>query len=215
MINCVFHQGRRSMTRITTGVLLGLLLSALFSGTMRATTRTAASCNSGDVQAAMNAAQPGDTVVIPAGTCTWTSQVSWSAPSNTVLQGQTVCSGAPPTSCTDSTVIVDNYASNNALLAITPSSTSSATFRLYGITFQGGTGSVKQGGVVAVGGTNFLTRIDHNHFNLSSYSSPNGQIGVRFSGWVYGVMDHNLCDDSGGVNECVNVWMDGYGGGSY
>ena len=202
---------------MTTGahrVFFGVLLSPLFSAAMHATTWTAASCNASDVQAAMASAGSGDTVVIPAGTCAWTSQVSWSAPANAVLQGQTICSGSTPSSCTDNTVIIDNYASNNSLLVLSPSSTSGATFRITGLTLQGGTGSTKQNGVVGFNGVNSLTRVDHNHFNLAAYNAD-GQIGVRFTGWIYGVMDHNLCDDNNGIDECVNVWTDGYGGSSY
>jgi hypothetical protein len=38
--------------------------------------RTAASCGSGDVQAAVNASADGDRVIIPAGNCTWTAAIS-------------------------------------------------------------------------------------------------------------------------------------------
>jgi hypothetical protein len=53
-----------------------LLLSALFGATMHAATHAAATCNTSDVQAAINSASEGDTVIIPAGTCTWTSGVT-------------------------------------------------------------------------------------------------------------------------------------------
>jgi hypothetical protein len=83
-----------------------------------------------------------------------------------------------------------------------------------GITFKGGTGLVKQTGVLAVGGTCHSFRLDHNHFLLSPSSLAN--IGVRFNGWVYGVMDHNLCDMTTlATSECVNVWTPGYGGGTF
>ena len=207
------------MIQILKSALFGLLLGALFSTWANAATRTAATCNASDVRAAMNLASAGDKVVIPAGTCTWTTQVSWTAPANVTLEGQTACGNGPPASsatCTDGTTIVDNYASNNALLAITVSSTGAATLRLTGITIKGGTGLVKQNGMVSISGTNSNTRVDHNHFNLATYgSSGQNSIGTRFTGWIYGVMDHNVCDDAGGVNECVNVWTDGYGGKSF
>ena len=41
-----------------------------------ATTRTAADCNSSSVQTTINASSVGDTVLIPAGTCTWSSGVT-------------------------------------------------------------------------------------------------------------------------------------------
>jgi hypothetical protein len=63
------------MTQITKSVLFGLLLGAFFSTSTEAATHTAASCNTSDVQTAINSAAEGDTVVIPRGTCTWTSGV--------------------------------------------------------------------------------------------------------------------------------------------
>ncbi len=56
----------------------------LFASAAHATTRTAATCNSADVQNAINASASGDTVVIPAGTCTWTSGVSVSGKAITI-----------------------------------------------------------------------------------------------------------------------------------
>jgi hypothetical protein len=56
-----------------------LLLTALFvvsSQNAFAATKTATSCNAADVQAAINAAGSGDTVVVPSGTCAWTSNVT-------------------------------------------------------------------------------------------------------------------------------------------
>lgn len=52
--------------------LLILLFSANAFGQVNAAT-----CNTSDVQSAINAATEGQTVTIPAGTCTWTSGVSW------------------------------------------------------------------------------------------------------------------------------------------
>ena len=72
------------MTRIMKSVLFGLLLSAILSGTMHATTYTAHSCNTVDVQSAINSAAEGDTVIIPAGTCTWNSGVTISGKGITV-----------------------------------------------------------------------------------------------------------------------------------
>ena len=53
-----------------------LVLAVLVSTTTKAATYTARSCNTADVQSAINSAAEGDTVTIPAGTCTWTSGVT-------------------------------------------------------------------------------------------------------------------------------------------
>lgn len=50
--------------------IITVLLSCL---TLHATTRTAATCGNSDVQAAINLAVTGDTVVVPPGSCSWTS----------------------------------------------------------------------------------------------------------------------------------------------
>jgi hypothetical protein len=61
-----------------------LLFSALSVATLHAATHAAATCNTSDVQTAINAAAEGDTVTIPAGTCTWTSGVTISGKGITV-----------------------------------------------------------------------------------------------------------------------------------
>lgn len=58
-------------------------MTALFGGAAKAQV-TAASCNASDVQAAINAATEGQTVAVPAGTCTWTSGVTISGKGITV-----------------------------------------------------------------------------------------------------------------------------------
>ena len=61
-----------------------VLWIAMFGGTLHAATHNAASCNTNDVQSAINSAAEGDTVTIPAGTCTWTSGVTISGKGITV-----------------------------------------------------------------------------------------------------------------------------------
>ena len=63
-----------------------LLFGAVFGAAARANTLNAASCNASDVQGAINSASEGDTVLIPAGTCTWTSGVTISG-KGIILQG--------------------------------------------------------------------------------------------------------------------------------
>jgi hypothetical protein len=63
------------MTRIE-WLLCAFVLASLFGTGAKANTVTAASCNTSDVQSAINSAAEGDTVNIPAGTCSWTSGVT-------------------------------------------------------------------------------------------------------------------------------------------
>src|SRR5205823_6656825 len=87
--------------------MVGLASIVLWLGAsdrVDAKTINALSCNSGDVQSAVNGAQNGDVVLIPAGTCTWTAQVVWTAPPNVAVIGagnQSIVGGG------DVTVVVD------------------------------------------------------------------------------------------------------------
>jgi hypothetical protein len=166
-----------------------VLVVLTFVSVAQARTITAASCSQADVQTALNAAVAGDTVAIPAGKCTWTTQVSWTAPANVILQGagNTSLGG-------DQTVIVDNYASDRPLLSITTNG--SGTFRMTGLTFQGGSvgSSVKWNGMIIIGGQSKKLRIDHIHINMQTYSPQNNGAALFFTDWVYGVVDHILLD---------------------
>ena len=73
------------MFRKTAGIISsGFFMTTIFSVGARAATYTAASCNAIDVQKAINSAAQGDAVIIPAGTCTWTSGIAISGKGITV-----------------------------------------------------------------------------------------------------------------------------------
>jgi len=71
------------MTRLK-WLLCAILLTGSLGREAKANTITAASCNTGNVQSAINSAAEGDTVLIPSGTCTWTSGVTISGKGITV-----------------------------------------------------------------------------------------------------------------------------------
>ena len=85
-------------------------------------------------------------------------------------------------------MITDNYASGQPLLRIDVSST--GVFRLTGITVRSGSGSIKDGGTISIGGPGTM-RIDHCHFIASS--SANYKMVAFWSGF-FGVMDHCILD---------------------
>lgn len=64
------------MKNFTLTVFFALFLGALAGTCSEAQTINAASCNTSDVQNAINSAPEGGTVNIPAGTCTWTTGVT-------------------------------------------------------------------------------------------------------------------------------------------
>jgi hypothetical protein len=172
-------------------------------------TVNAASCSQTDVQAALNKASTGDTVVIPAGTCGWTTQISWTAPANVVLKGagsQSTLGGG------DATVIIDNYASGSALLSV--ATNPSGTFRLTGLTFQGGstgTGNDKFDGMVEIKGSSQNIRVDHIHMVSTTYSPATAGALLEFQVCTYGVVDHSLFDNSAGtVNNSIRAKNAGF-----
>lgn len=64
------------MKKLRNAILPTLLLSTAASLQLYAATQRAASCSTSAVQAAVNAANNGDTVLIPDGSCSWTSGIS-------------------------------------------------------------------------------------------------------------------------------------------
>ena len=182
-----------------------LLLSPLV-GARAQSTYNAASCNESAVQAAYNTEQlshvDGDIIVIPAGTCTWTTTLTISPPNSLTLQGagalipSTSCTFDPGSACTttsgsDLTVITDGTSAPNRLVQVTIAS--GKTFRLTGIEYNfpqtnTNTGTDGQWYFSGSDGTQQV-RIDHNHFY--------GYAGhwIQLSGWgPFGVADHNLAD---------------------
>ncbi|HVB58321.1 MAG TPA: hypothetical protein VNE63_18090 [Candidatus Acidoferrales bacterium] len=200
------------MTRTIKWLSFILFLSALFGAGAQAQTITAASCNTTDVQAAFNSVVSSTTTVnIPAGTCDWTTQVTLTVPSGSSSLSILGAGNLGVTGGGDATVIVDDFASTSALLSISTGSASSH-FRLAGITVEGGTGnSAKDNGIVAIDGDSQNLRLDHCHFNGNTYTGGATFVIVKFSGWIYGVVDHSVFDSG----SSVTVWMDSYNNDSF
>jgi len=146
-------------------MLFATSLQTLASGTI-----IARSCSQTDVQAAINSAVSGDIVIIPAGSCTWTSPYTWKASVSIPNTKKITLRGMG----TDSTIITQS-----------PS----------GVALNGGQAGVRITGIKFVNGTINIDgdgwRIDHCVF----YSS-NAMVGVyaqgnRFGQHPKGVIDHN------------------------
>ncbi len=135
-------------------------------------TVVAKSCSQFDVQNAVNSASPGDTVMVPAGTCTYTSPVIY-VPSVNITKPLTL-EGAG----IGNTIInaqIGGQAFETAILL-------SSGDRLTGFTITGTQGAST--GIVQVNGQNF--RIDHDYIDVTG-SSP----GISTSGQSSGVIDHD------------------------
>lgn len=181
------------MTRLIAWLSFVVFLGAVLPA--EAQTINAKSCSSNDVQTAFNSVSSSTTTVnIPAGTCNWTSQVTLTIPSGSAALSVLGAGSLTTTGGGDSTVIVDNYASNNQLFVITTNSSASSYFRLAGISFEGGSGLVKWNGMVQVAGSSQSVRVDHTHFNATTYSPANSSALLKFYGCLYGVVDHSIFD---------------------
>lgn len=114
--------------------LLSLLLLGR-AGVVEAGTVTATSCATAAVQAAITAAVDGDTVMIPGGTCTWTSGITTTK--QIWIRAQTY-TPTPGGTMTRSVTIINN--SSGPLLSVTSGDTFHVT--ISGIRFNEGTGNV-------------------------------------------------------------------------
>jgi hypothetical protein len=147
----------------------------------------AASCSQAHVDAALDAVSAGGTVVIPAGTCAWTSAVTWTAPANVTVKG----AGTSAVGGGDQTVITDNFATNSPLVDITVAST--GTFRLTGVTFQGGSGVLKDNGMLKLNGPGTVL-LDHLHIDMDTYSPKVSSKLLWVGGGIRGVLADSVID---------------------
>ena len=189
--------------------LFTLLASPMLGQTCTTATCTAAGVSEAQVLAAMPApSNTNATVVIniPAGSSAWTSAFNYTFPAavtNWTISGATVvsCTGTPGQAgyacpATDNTIISDNFSGQNQLISITAAGVN--TFgRITGLTIQGGTGNSKNNGMFVVNGPTNNLRIDHNHFNSSTYTGGFSTFSAEVWGQVEGVADHNLMDTGG------------------
>ena len=147
---------------------LPLLLSCV-AWYAQAATVTAASCSSSAVQAAVNSANSGDTVLVPGGSCTYTTAVTVTAAITINGQGTTTITTA----------------AQNAF-SITP--TASAATRFTGFTLvTSGVVNDSQSPIKTHGSTStFPFRIDHNTFSCADSSTF-----ISTDGNAPGLIDHN------------------------
>jgi len=134
----------------------------------------------------------------------WSTPVTLTIPSNNANLSIIGAGNLSTVGGGDATVIVDNYNSNNSLLTIIGNSNASSIFRLAGITVETGSGPVKYSGLVAIGGFEQF-RFDHSHLSTTGVS---GTAGMRITGCVYGVADHNIIDGTG-VNNGIQEYNQG------
>lgn len=154
-----------------------LILFCLWTVEARAATVNAASCSQTAVQAAVNSANAGDTVIVPTGTCTWAGNVSINK--SLTIQG----AGMDVTTLIGGSIF--KFASDVDNIRVT------------GFTFDGNWASTSyqiETAADAVGNQNF--RIDHSKFKNRPYATGGSAISVW--GFSYGVIDHDQFIDACG-----------------
>jgi hypothetical protein len=195
----MFERHRPSL-RVAT-IVMGILVVTLSQGD--SATVQAKSVALSDVVSAIRSASEGDTVVVPAGTASWTSTLS-------IKKGITL-QGAG----NDKTIILDdvprtrqNKGGGLMDIRLTPSQ----SFRLTGFTFRyGSVAAPAQHGGVRLGGTCPSVRIDHCHFDRTYQIKQ-----IHTYGQIYGVIDHCVFDSrSHGGTLAILVWHDKWGGKFY
>ena len=163
----------------------------------------AASCEQADVQAAIDSAVDGDTVMVPAGECTWTT-FSIRTPSVQIVQKAITLQGAG----IDKTVITDSTGSLVKEVPLSIDGQEGKPWRVTGFTFKGADTDIDYKGVIVVDGTSKSWRIDHCKFYDLKTTA------IRTYGHTYGVIDHNEFIRQY-VESDIYITHDGWGGESY
>jgi hypothetical protein len=159
---------------------VALLALGLGSAPLGAATHTAVSCAQADVQAAVNAASTGDVVMVPAGTCTWTT-IATNTPAVLVSGKAITVRGAG----VGATVILDETGPS---FHEDPVVLQNAGARITGFTFKGmkKRSSTEKAIIVATSCTAW--RIDHCQFDVSELAVGSQGSGIEAGGT--GVIDH-------------------------
>ncbi len=179
-----------------------------FPNAVRGADIEAASCERDDVEAAITSSADGDTVRIPAGSCTWTSNLTIDGRALTLVGAGSDPGGEALTEITDG-VPKDPFPNvPQALLWRTPDA---GLVRLSGIRFQGGSPDEPpdNNGIVMMQGATHSLRIDHCAF------IPTNTSALILRGDQWGVVDHNEFDISAHSGYAVYTMGGGYGDASW
>jgi hypothetical protein len=197
--------------RITPHLLSALLLSVLAVPLWAQGTYTAASCNQGDVNAVINGpthtAVNGDIINIPAGLCTWTSGIT--VPGNigiSILGNGAPNNGSGTTGasspCTNTTITV---AGGITVFNMTPGyGNSTSRISCMQITYSSGAAIFAsiQGTCTSSGCPNL--RMDNlTYANWSGHTEAGISYGINVIGDMFGVLDHNTINGTGGYLQLV------------
>lgn len=159
------------------GIFLLLSISVAAAKSSEAAVVAAASCSRANVASAVASAADGDTVLIPGGTCSWTTELD-------ITKGiSLIGSGIDSTILQDS--VLKDGSSTSSLLGFKVADPK--TFRLSGLTIQGVTTdvSVFSKGHLKLEGSAKSFRVDHVKFTNQQTT------GIQVAGYSLGVVDHS------------------------
>ena len=184
----------RAPGRKLRAILFALFLAA--SGTAQAATVNAHSPSFADVSTAVGAAKNGDTVVVPAGTASWTRTLVINKP--IWLVGQTTVNYTNETA-SDQTIILDDVSRSSSTppapiihvivtagdMSVEPTA---PLVLIKGFTFRGSpsTPTGAGNGAIMLSGTCPAVRVSNCDFDRLYQTS------ITTFGWIYGVMDNCL-----------------------
>lgn len=194
-----------------------VLIIILFASPAWADTHVAESCSLAHVNAALGAAEAGDTVTVPAGSCTWDARICTGTATGVCNTAGYIERGVVLQGSYDATTITANWANEqHALIHVAPNSTSIAANEAYRITgfILDGAGKVNCA-TVSVNSVTAMTniRIDHNTF-INGLKVDDEVKGIRMYGSAFGVIDNNTFSMVGNVAiDCEGDTETGYAGG--
>jgi hypothetical protein len=168
-------------------IFIASLINLVFSLPALAATINAANCSSPAIQTAINSAVDGDTVIVPAGSCTWTTPASMT-PAVSISKGITL-QGAG----IGQTIITDSTGTGSDDCAIKISGSAGKTIRVTGFEFHGGN-SNDYDGAIKVGGTSGWKTFRLDHLKFDSYNGLHMLINSR------GLIDHVQAVNVGWTN---------------
>ena len=173
-------------------VVTGALLLAADA---RAATIKASTCSWSDVNAAITSAAHGDVVQVPAGSCTWTSQLNISKGITLQGAGQGV------------TTLTDNVAKPANLMRFNVNAPNNFRLTAMSIVGQASDPNVFNQGHIYITGTSKAFRIDHLTITNMRTSA------IRAEGDLWGVIDHVTA--SGSNKPFLQASHDNWGGSNY
>jgi hypothetical protein len=210
------------MRKLTLALLLLAIPALSLAGTY-----TAATCNYSDVNALVNGpahtAVNGDAIVIPPGSCTWTSTLNV-ATAITITGSGTANTGSSTFGAGNSTtVIIENVGSKYTPLISSTGLTYGQTFVVELLDIEPASGSAQIGPPIEVNATCTSSgcgqvRIDNIYFGkTTAWTSANGTGSLIIVDNAFGVADHNSTNPGmNGILEFINPMLTSYlGVGTY